>query len=59
MDWTSILWAGLLAVFVIMMFPRAKQTIEDTPKGSHQDWMGFIIPMVVIVLFIVLLIKLV
>jgi hypothetical protein len=33
--------------------------VKESPKGSASDWMGFIVPIVVIVLFIILLIALV
>lgn len=59
MDWVKIGSALFLAAMLIYLFPRAKQTIENSPKGSASDWMGFVIPMVAIALFIVLLIALV
>jgi hypothetical protein len=33
--------------------------VKNSPKGSASDWMGFIVPMAAIVLFIILLIALV
>ncbi|MDH3221607.1 MAG: hypothetical protein OEO19_18905 [Gammaproteobacteria bacterium] len=59
MDWVKIGSAVLMAAMLIYLFPRAKQTIENSPKGSASDWMGFIVPMAAIVLFIILLIALV
>ena len=59
MDWTSIIWAGLLGILVITMLPRVKQVVENSPKGNLQDWMGFIIPIAGVALFIALLIALV
>jgi hypothetical protein len=59
MDWTQILLAALFGIFVITMLPKAKQISENTPKGSMKDWMGYIVPMAAVVLFIFLLISLV
>ena len=59
MDWTSILWAALLGIFLITMLPKAKQIAENSPKGSIKDWMGYVLPMAAVVLFIILLIALV
>jgi len=42
-----------------MILPSAKRMMKESPKGSSSDWMSYIVPMVVIGLFIVLLIALV
>ena len=47
-----------MAAMIIYLFPRAKHAIENSPKGSLQDWMGYVIPMAAVVLFIVVLIAL-
>ena len=59
MDWVKIGSALFMLAMVIYLFPRAKKTIENTPKGSASDWMGFVIPVVAVALFILLLISLV
>jgi hypothetical protein len=41
------------------ILPSAKHMVKNSPKGSASDWMGFIVPMTVVVLFIILLISLV
>jgi len=58
-DWLKIGSALFLVAMIIFLFPRAKHVIENAPKGSMQDWMGYIVPMLVVVLFIILLIALV
>jgi hypothetical protein len=58
-DWIKIGSALFLVAMIIFLFPRAKQVIENTPKGSMKDWMGYIVPMVVVILFIIVLIALV
>jgi hypothetical protein len=42
-----------------MIFPRAKAAIKKSPKGTNSDWMGFVVPMAAVILFIFLLITLV
>lgn len=59
MDWLKIGSALFLVAMIIYLFPRAKQVIENSPSGSMKDWMGYIVPMAVVVLFIILLIALV
>ena len=59
MDWVKIGSALFMLAMVIYLFPRAKKTIENSPKGSASDWMGFVIPIAAVVLFIILLIALV
>jgi len=58
MDWIQIASAIAMAAMIIYLFPRAKHAIENSPKGSLQDWMGYVIPMAAVVLFIVVLIAL-
>ena len=59
MDWLHWIWIGLLAVFAIMMIPQAMRVSKEAPKGSMQDWMGFVVPVLFVVGFIILLIALV
>lgn len=59
MDWVQIGSAIFLGAMLLFLFPRAKQAIENSPKGNMQDWMGYILPMAAVALFIVLLIALV
>lgn len=59
MDWIQIGSALFLGAMLIYLFPRAKQVMENTPKGSMNDWMGYIMPMAAVVLFIIVLIALV
>jgi len=59
MDWIKILSAVALLAMIVYLYPRAKYMVANSPKGSMKDWMGYIVPMFVVVLFIILLIKLV
>lgn len=59
MDWLKIGAAVFLVAMFFMILPSAKRMVKESPKGSASDWMGFIIPIVAIVLFVILLIALV
>jgi len=41
------------------ILPSAKKMVKNSPKGSISDWMGYIVPMAVVVLFIIVLIGMV
>jgi len=59
MDWMEIVSALALVMFIVIMFPAARYMIKNSPKGTTSDWMSFIVPLVVVVLFIILLVKLI
>ncbi|WP_258364401.1 hypothetical protein [Nitrosomonas sp. Nm84] len=59
MDWMQIISALALVVFIVILFPTALDRMKNSPKGTSSDWMGFVVPIVVIVLFIMFLIALV
>jgi len=59
MDWLKIGSALLLIAMLFMVFPRAMHAIKNSPKGTTKDWMGYVVPLVVVVLFVILLIALV
>ena len=59
MDWLKNASAVLLVAMFFMILPSAKRMVKESPKGSTSDWMGFIVPMAAVALFIVLLIALV
>lgn len=59
MDWLKIGSALFLLAMIIFLFPRAKQVIENSPKASMKEWMGYIVPMAAVILFVILLIALV
>lgn len=59
MDWVQIGSALFMLAMIIFLFPRAKAAIQNSPKGSSSDWMGYIVPMAAVALFIMLLISLV
>jgi len=59
MDWLKIASAAALIAMFFLILPSARRMAKNSPKGSISDWMGFVIPMVVVVFFILVLISLV
>lgn len=57
--WMKIGSALLLVVMLVFLIPRAKQMLQDSPKGTPKQWMSFVIPVVLVALFVLLLMKLV
>ncbi len=56
MNWLQIGSAVFVGAMLIYIFPRMRHAMKNSPKGTTQDWMGFIIPIIAIVLFVALLI---
>ena len=56
MDWFKIISALFLVAMLVFLFPRAMHMMKHSPKGSADDWKGFIFPIVLVVLFVVFLI---
>lgn len=48
-----------MGAMVIFLFPRAKAMLAHSPKAGKGDWQAVLLPLVAVVLFILLLIKLV
>lgn len=59
MDWMKIGSALLLGLMLVILFPRAKQMLKESPKGTGDDWRGFLIPIALVAGFVVLLIMMV
>lgn len=55
----QIISALALVMFIVVLFPAVLDRMRNSPKGTSSDWMGFVGPMLVIALFVMLLIKLV
>ncbi len=57
--WEKLL-LGAFAVLLIFVFrPGLKQAFKQSQEAADKDWAGFLIPLAVIILFVVLLISLV
>lgn len=59
MEWMEIISALALGMFIVAMLPAARNMVKNSPKGSSADWVGFVVPVVMIMLFVMLLIELV
>lgn len=59
MEWIEIISALALGMFIVVMFPAARNMMQNSPKSSSSDWVSFAVPVVMIMLFIMLLIELV
>ena len=59
MNWMMIGSAVMLVAMLIYMFPRMRQAMKHSPKGTTQDWMGYLIPLAAVIGFVVLLILMV
>ena len=56
--WMKIASAVLMGMMLVFLFPRAKQMLQDGPKGSSQEWISALIPLALVVGFVVLLMAL-
>ena len=59
MDWVQILGALFLGAMLVFLFPRMKHAVKESPKGNAQDWMGVIVPLLLVVGFVLLLMSMV
>lgn len=59
MDWMEIISALALIAFIIFLFPAAREMIKKNPQGTSSDWMGFVIPVIAIAIFVTFLAMLV
>jgi hypothetical protein len=54
--WMKIGSALLLGTMLLILWPRAKVMIKESPKGSADEWKSALIPLLLVAAFIVLLI---
>ena len=59
MDWTKIGSALLLGAMLVFIFPRMRHALKHTPKGTAKDWMGYLLPLLGVIGFVILLIMMV
>lgn len=55
MDWLKIGSAALMIGMLVFIYPRMREAIKHSPKGTAKDWKGFIIPLIGVIAFVVLL----
>ena len=59
MGWEKIGTAILLGAMLVFIFPRMRHALKHSPKGTTEDWKGFIFPLALVILFVILLIMMV
>ena len=57
--WMKIGSAVLLVAMLVILIPRARQMVKESPTGTTSQWVSFLIPVGVVVLFVLLLMQLV
>lgn len=48
MDWMKIASAVALGLMILVLAPRAKEMLANTPKGSASDWQAALLPLLVV-----------
>lgn len=56
MGWEKIGILILAAVLLIFWGPSALRAARNAPKGTAEDWKGFLIPILLVALLVILLI---
>jgi hypothetical protein len=51
--------AVLLVAMLAILIPRAGQMLKESPKGTMSQWISFLIPVALVVLFVLLLMQMV
>lgn len=59
MDWLKIVSALFIAAMLVFLYPRMRDASKNAPKGTREDWMGAIKPLIMVVVFVIILIMLV
>ncbi len=55
MDWMKIGTALLLVMMIVMLWPRAKEMLTNSPKAEKGQWQAAILPILAVVAFIIFL----
>jgi len=58
MDWIKIISAAVMIGMMVMLYPKVKQATQNSRPATSDDWMSFIKPMALVILFVVALIVL-
>ena len=59
LDWMTIGSALLVGLMLVLVMPRARQMLKESPKGSPKDWMDALLPLGAVALFVILLMAMV
>ncbi|MES9900127.1 MAG: hypothetical protein ABW148_14065 [Sedimenticola sp.] len=55
MDWMKIGAALLLVMFIVMLWPRAKEMLTNSPKAEKGQWQAAILPVLGVIAFVIFL----
>ena len=56
--WTQIALGAMALVALFYFGPKAGEAVKNSPRGSAKDWLGVLLPIGGVVLFVLLLIAL-
>lgn len=59
MNWVTIGSAALMIGMLVFIYPRMRHAVKNSPKGTTEDWKGFIIPLAAVIGFVAFLIMMV
>lgn len=59
MDWLKIGSALFIVMMLVFIYPRMRHAMKHAPKGTTQDWMGYVIPVLIVIGFVIMLIMMV
>ena len=59
MDWLTIGSALLVGLMLVLLLPQARRMIKESRKGTPGEWMGVLIPLAAVVLFVIFLMAIV
>ncbi len=57
--WMKVVSAIFLGLMIVVLLPRAKAMLENSPKPEVGDWRGALLPIAGVIVFVVLLMALV
>jgi hypothetical protein len=56
-NWTAILLAIMVLIILFRSGPGVRALLERSRQAEQRDWSGFLLPIVLVVLFVLLLLK--
>lgn len=54
--WMKIGSALLIGAMLLILWPRARVMLKESPKGSAEEWKSALIPLLLVAGFVILLI---
>jgi len=55
--WMKVLAAIGIVMMIVLMWTRGRHIMQNAPKGSSKDWMGALIPLLIVVAFVYFLLQ--